>query len=154
MKTLRTLTIITLLLSIHPVSLFSQPIIDQNSIQSSEKIYEPNEVDQKARITKKPQPRYTESARNRGVSGNVILRVVLRSSGEIGDIIVVKGLRDGLNEECIRVARQMRFEPAVKDGHPVSQYAKADTHLESIRFDYHFLATRRPSLFVSGLVVY
>jgi TonB family protein len=126
MKNIRSLFMITVLISIYPVSLLSQPIINQNSNQSTEKIYEPNEVDKKARITKKSQPRYTESARNRGVSGNVTLRVVLRSSGEIGDIVVVKGLRDGLNEECIKVARQIRFEPAVRDGHPVSQYAMAE----------------------------
>jgi TonB family protein len=126
METLRSLTIVVLLISGIPVSLHSQPIIDQNASPSSERIYEPNEVDRKARITRKTQPHYTESARNRGVSGNVILRVVLRASGEIGDITVLMGLRDGLNEECIKVARQIKFEPAVKDGHPVSQYAKAE----------------------------
>jgi TonB family protein len=126
MKNLRTLTIITLLISIYPVFLLSQPIINQNSTQSSEKIYEPNEVDQKARITNKTPPRYSERARNGGVSGKVTLRMVLRSSGEVSDIVVVKGLRDGLNEECIKVAKQIRFEPAVKDGHPVSQYFKAE----------------------------
>jgi TonB family protein len=126
MKNLRSLTVIVLLISIYPVSLLSQPIINQNSTQSIERIYEPNEVDQKARITKKLPPTYTESARNSGVSGKVILRLVLRSSGEVGDVIVVKGLRDGLNEECIKVARQIRFEPAVKDGHLVSQYFKTE----------------------------
>jgi TonB family protein len=126
MKNFRSLTMITLLISIYPVSLTSQPKIDQNPTQSSERIYEPNEVDQKARITKKLPPRYTERARNNGVSGTVILRMVLRSSGEIGDIIIVKGLPDGLNEECIRVARQIRFVPAVKDGRPASQYANTE----------------------------
>jgi TonB family protein len=126
MKNLRSLTLLVLLISSYPVSLVSQPVINQSPNQPSERIYEPNEVDQKARITKKLPPTYTESARNSGVSGKVILRLVLRSSGEVGDIVVVKGLRDGLNEECIRVARQIRFEPAVKDRHPVSQYFKTE----------------------------
>jgi TonB family protein len=132
MKKFRTLTIITLLISIHPVFLLSQPIINCNSNQSSEKIYEPSEVDRKARISNKPPPQYTESARNSGVSGKVILRMVLRSSGEVSEIVVVKGLRDGLNEACVKVARQIQFEPAVKDGHPVSQYFKAE-------YNFHLL---------------
>jgi len=55
---------------------------------------------------------------------NAALRVVLKASGEVGDIKVVRDLPDGLTEECIRVAREIKFEPAMKGGNPVSQYLK------------------------------
>jgi TonB family protein len=98
----------------------------QDANQTREKIYQPEEVDRKAKIIKKSEPRYTEQARRNHTSGWVVLRVVLKSSGEIGDIKVIKDLPDGLTEECIRVAREMKFEPAMKDGNPVSQYTRVE----------------------------
>lgn len=101
----------------------------QNSIQSDDKIYEPAEVDRKAKIIDKPDPTIPEEARRNRVCGQVVLRIVLKASGEIGDIIVLKTLPDGLTEESLRVARQIKFEPAVKNDRPVSQY---------LRFEYTF----------------
>ena len=97
--------------------------LQQSSDQTQEKIYEPKEVDQRARIIRKPVPQYTEQARRNRTSAWVELRVVLKSSGEIGDK-VIRDAPDGLTEECIRVAREIKFEPALKDGHPVSMYIK------------------------------
>jgi TonB family protein len=96
----------------------------QNANQTNTKIYEPKEVDRKARVTKRSEPQYTEQARRNLRSGFVVLLVVLKGSGAIGDIKVVRDLPDGLTEECIRVAREIRFEPAMKNGNPVSQYLK------------------------------
>lgn len=98
----------------------------QDSNQTTETIYEAKEVDRKARITKRYDPAYTEQARKNHTEGNVVLRVILKSSGEIGKIEVVKGLEDGLTEECMRAARAMKFEPAEKDGKPVSQWARVE----------------------------
>lgn len=100
--------------------------VHQDDNQTKEKIYQPEEVDRGPRITRKSVPRYTEQARRNHTSGWVALRVVMKSSGEIGDIKVIKDLPDGLTEECIRVAREMKFEPAMKDGNPVSQYTKVE----------------------------
>jgi TonB family protein len=96
----------------------------QNATKANEKIYEPKEVDRKAKVTKKSEPQYTEQARRNHTSGFVALRIILKSSGEIGEITVVSDLPDGLTEECIKVAREIEFEPAMKDGKPVSQYLK------------------------------
>ena len=98
----------------------------QNAKQTDEKIYEPKEVDRRAKITRKFEPEYTEKARRNKTTGWIVLRVVLKSSGEIGDIKVIRDLPDGLTEECIRVTRKMKFEPAMKDGIPVSQYTRVE----------------------------
>jgi TonB family protein len=100
--------------------------LGQSADQTQEKIYEPKEVDQKARIIKRPEPQYTEQARRKRTAGWVVLRVVLKSSGEIGDIKVIRDAPDGLTEECIRVAREIKFVPAIKDGNRVSQYIKVE----------------------------
>ena len=76
----------------------------------------------KALITYKPEPGFTEEARKNNVTGVVRLRAVLHASGAIQSISVVKGLPDGLTEKAIAAARQIRFEPAQKDGRKVSQY--------------------------------
>jgi TonB family protein len=80
------------------------------------------EVERKALIVYKPEPPYTEEARKNNVTGVVRLRVVLNSTGHVTDAEVLKPLSDGLTESALRVARHMRFFPAVKDGRPVSQY--------------------------------
>jgi len=103
----------------------SSSIGQESSAQPGEKVYQPSEVSRKARITLKPPAQYTEEARKRDIRGRVILRVVLRASGDITDIEVIKGLPYGLTEECIKVAHRIKFEPAVKDGQKVSQYVDA-----------------------------
>jgi TonB family protein len=98
--------------------------LPQPTNQPSEKVYEPKEVDQKAKVIKRSEPQYTEQARRNHTSGFVVLRAVLKSSGEVGEIKVIRDLPDGLTEECIRVTREIKFEPAVKDGNSVSQYLR------------------------------
>jgi TonB family protein len=84
--------------------------------------FQPREVTRKAVITFKPEPNFTEEARKNNVTGLVKLRLVLASSGAVSNISVVKGLPDGLTEKAIAAARQIRFNPAQKDGRAVSQY--------------------------------
>ncbi|MDT5059855.1 MAG: hypothetical protein QOH63_562, partial [Acidobacteriota bacterium] len=38
----------------------------------------------------------------------------------------VSGLPNGLTERAIAAARQIRFTPAMKDGHAVSQYIQIE----------------------------
>jgi TonB family protein len=57
------------------------------------------------------------------MSGAVLLRLILRSDGRVDDKIdVLKSLPYGLTEEAIKVAKQIEFVPAEKDGRKVSQY--------------------------------
>jgi TonB family protein len=84
-------------------------------------VYQAKEVSQKARITSSPPPTYTQEARMHNVSGKVVLTAVLCSSGHITDIQVVSGLPGGLTESAIAAAKKIKFEPAQKDGQPVSQ---------------------------------
>jgi TonB family protein len=84
--------------------------------------FAPREVTRKAVITSKPEPSFTEEARKNNVTGLVKLRLVLSSGGSVTNISVIKGLPDGLTEKAIAAARQIRFQPAQKDGRAVSQW--------------------------------
>jgi TonB family protein len=84
--------------------------------------FKQSEVNERAIITFKPEPGFTEEARKNNVTGTVRLRAILTASGEVSNISIVKGLPDGLTEKAIAAARQIKFRPAQKDGRAVSQY--------------------------------
>jgi TonB family protein len=79
-----------------------------------------SQVDQRARLLFKPEPQYTEEARQNQITGTVMLRVVFSSAGEVDQIRAVRTLPFGLTERAIAAARQIKFVPATKDGRPVS----------------------------------
>jgi TonB family protein len=91
-----------------------------------EKVFTSKQVDTKATILSKPAPSYSREARRAGIRGYVILKVVLSSTGKIGRIKVLRGLPFGLTENGIRAACKIKFQPAVKDGQPVSQTLQVD----------------------------
>jgi TonB family protein len=88
--------------------------------------FRPHEVETKAVITSKPAPVFTDEALDNDAYGTVRLRVVLSSKGLVTNISVVKGLPDGLTVRAIKAAGQIRFTPARRYGHAVSQYATLD----------------------------
>jgi protein TonB len=86
-------------------------------------IYTGRDVTHKAIIKRRPEPVYPREARRKQVSGAVLLRLILRSDGRVDNKIdVLKSLPYGLTEEAIKVAKQIEFVPAEKDGRKVSQY--------------------------------
>jgi TonB family protein len=80
----------------------------------------------KARVFSKAAPGYTETARLAGQAGSVVLRCIFSSDGTVKNIYVVRPLGYGLTGRAIIAARSIRFEPAIKDGHPVSQYMQLE----------------------------
>jgi len=68
------------------------------------------------RLLREVKPDYTEEARRRDVEGEVILEIVVRRDGSVGDIRLVDGLGSGLDERAIAAVRQWRFAPAQRRG--------------------------------------
>jgi protein TonB len=81
--------------------------------------YRPGSGIQPPRLLHEVKADYTEDARRRGVSGEVILEIVVRRDGGVSDIKVLHGLGGGLNERAIDAVRQWRFAPAQRQGVPV-----------------------------------
>ena len=79
----------------------------------------PQSVASAIEILSKPPVEYTAEARQLHVQGDVVLRVVFRASGQVQVEGVVRGLGHGLDEEARRVAQQIRFRPATRNGQPV-----------------------------------
>ena len=69
---------------------------------------------------KQARPNYTEEARKNKITGVVLARLLVGADGSVKQVRIARGLPDGLNEEAIRAAYQIRFKPAMKGGQPVA----------------------------------
>jgi len=67
-----------------------------------------------------PEPEFSEEARKAKYQGTVVLALVVDPSGRPTNIRVVNSLGMGLDEKAIEKVKTWRFEPAMKDGHPVA----------------------------------
>ena len=70
-------------------------------------------------VLSEPHPQYTAEAEHLRIQGEVTLQVRFLATGQVEVLRVVNGLGHGLDEQAKRVAEQIRFKPAEKDGHPV-----------------------------------
>jgi protein TonB len=71
------------------------------------------------RVLKEVKADYTEEARQRGLSGDVVMEIVVRADGAVGDVRILQGLGSGLNERAAQAVRQWKFAPATRQGAPV-----------------------------------
>ena len=70
-------------------------------------------------ILAKPNPVYTEEARRLRIEGEILVEVVFQATGQVKTVRIVKGLGHGLDEAALRAAEQIRFKPALEEGHAV-----------------------------------
>ena len=90
------------------------------------KAFQPKEVDVRAEVTARPDPKYTEEARRAGVQGIVVLKVLLLAEGKIDRIRVVRRLPYGLTESAIRAACGIKFTPGQINGQKVPQWVRVE----------------------------
>src|SRR3954470_8618195 len=74
-------------------------------------------------ITFKPNPVYTQEARDLKLEGEVLLEVSFSANGTLHVNRVVRGLGHGLDEAAINAANKIRFKPALRSGTPVDSTA-------------------------------
>jgi protein TonB len=72
------------------------------------------------RVVFQVDPEFSEEARKAKYQGTCTLMLVVDAAGRPTNIRVANSLGMGLDEKAIEAARKWRFEPAMKDGHPVS----------------------------------
>lgn len=68
------------------------------------------------KITHLTKPDYPGEARSEGINGTVRLRALFLSNGKIGLAIPLNRLPGGLTESAVDAAKNIKFEPAMKDG--------------------------------------
>jgi periplasmic protein TonB len=77
-----------------------------------------------------PSPKPDLSALPHGTKGDVILDVVIDTTGKIADIKMASGLGHGIDENVIATVQQWTFHPATKDGQPVASEQELHFHYE------------------------
>ena len=68
----------------------------------------------------KPRPGYTDSAREANVQGTVILAVLFGADGEVQNVLVLRKLGSGLDQQAVAAVKKIQFKPMKRDGKPVS----------------------------------
>jgi periplasmic protein TonB len=71
------------------------------------------------RLLKEVRADYTDQARRANLSGEVVLEIVVRRDGSVGDVRILQRLGSGLDERAVQAVRQWRFAPATLKGVPV-----------------------------------
>ena len=70
-------------------------------------------------LVKEVRPTYTDAARRQAIEGDVVLEIVVRNDGSVGNVRVRRSLGAGLEQKAIDAVRQWRFMPAKRHGSPV-----------------------------------
>ncbi|MGH9329288.1 MAG: energy transducer TonB [Vicinamibacterales bacterium] len=81
--------------------------------------YRPGSGIEPPRLLREVKADYTEEARRRGVTGEVLLEIIVRRDGSVGQITVLQGPGAGLDQRAVAAVRQWRFEAARRRGVPV-----------------------------------
>ncbi|HEY7790636.1 MAG TPA: TonB family protein [Vicinamibacterales bacterium] len=84
-------------------------------------VYRPGNGVDLPRVLQEVRPQYTSDAMRAKIQGTVWLECVVEPNGSVGNVRVVRSLDSvyGLDNEAMKAARQWRFAPGTKDGHPV-----------------------------------
>ena len=77
-----------------------------------------------------PTPKPDLSTLPRGTKGDVILDIVIDTTGKIADIKMTSGLGHGIDETIIATVQHWTFRPATRDGQPVASEQELHFHYE------------------------
>jgi protein TonB len=81
--------------------------------------YQPGNGIDPPTLLREVKPAYTDEARKRAIEGNVVLQIIVRADGSVGEVRVLHTLAAGLEERAVDAVRQWRFSPARHQGAPV-----------------------------------
>ena len=81
--------------------------------------YRPGSGVEPPRLLREVRAVYTDEARRANITGEVVLEIVVRRDGTVGDVKILRRLGSGLDQRAIEAVRQWRFAPARMKGTPV-----------------------------------
>lgn len=85
---------------------------------------------QAARLIQKKAPVYPESAKARGIQGQVILRTVILKDGAPGEVMVFEAPDPSLADAAVEAVRQWLYFPTLLNGEPVEVQTDITVHFE------------------------
>lgn len=100
--------------------------VDGSVTLPADSVFTSKQIDRKIVLLQKPEPSYTEQARQAQITGTVVLKAVFSANGSVVNINVRSGLMFGLTERAIEAAKRIKFIPASKDGKFVSVWMQLE----------------------------
>ncbi|HZC24219.1 MAG TPA: energy transducer TonB [Candidatus Binatia bacterium] len=97
-----------------------KPSRSSTTEQGSEQVYRVGADVNPPRVISRPQPNYPQQARKGQVAGQIVIWMVVGSDGQTRQIQVHDGISPELDQAAVEAAEKWRFEPATKEGKPVS----------------------------------
>jgi len=87
-----------------------------------ETVYRPGDGVSLPEVVTQVGPQYTSEAMRQMIEGEVVLDVVVKSNGDVGDVTVTQSLDPvyGLDENAVKAMKQWKFKPGRKDGKAVA----------------------------------
>jgi hypothetical protein len=112
--------------------------VASNQSDGGEKVFSPKEVETKAVIKSRPLPSSLGGSSKEAIT--ITLRAVFRKTGEVTDVTVYKVAAGNLPDKekkflvkaCVEAAQKIKFVPAMKEGHPVSQYIQIEYNISPV----------------------
>jgi protein TonB len=85
-------------------------------------VYTPGDGVTLPQVVKQVSPHYTSEAMRQMIEGEVVLEVVVKPDGDVGDVKVKQSLDAvyGLDEEALKAMKQWQFKPGTKNGEAVA----------------------------------
>jgi len=80
---------------------------------------EPMEMDKTPVARDHAPPDYPESARREGLEGTIWLRVLVDQNGKVAQAVVIKSVREDLDQAALENAWKVEYTPAKSKGEPV-----------------------------------
>lgn len=74
--------------------------------------YRPGSGVEPPKLLREVRANYTEEGRRANANGEVVLEIVVRRDGTVGDVKILRRLGYGLDQKAIEAVRQWRFSPA------------------------------------------
>ncbi|HUE85520.1 MAG TPA: energy transducer TonB [Vicinamibacterales bacterium] len=78
--------------------------------------YRPGSGVSPPRLLREVRADYTDEARRANITGEVLLEIVVRRDGTVGDVRFLRRLDPGLDQRAVQAVRQWRFAPATLRG--------------------------------------
>lgn len=100
-------------------------------VDAGKLVGEKTSVDRAAKVLQRVAPEYPSVARNKGIAGEVLVKVRIGTSGAVEDARVEKADPPGLFEEsALKAVRAWRFEPAFQKGQPIVSWLQQKIRYE------------------------
>src|SRR5580765_8287824 len=106
------------------------PTVLTGQSPSDDPVYTVDQVDVRAKV-KNQLEHLPDALDDCPIPVGVSLRVVLRKSGKVTDITVVKSSGCSYDREAIKAVKKLKFEAAIKSGQPVSQLSNIEYNTTS-----------------------